>query len=681
MFDHRSLQLLNVMVHYPKLSIPELRLQMNLTPRQFAYSLDKLNDGLTSQSLPKIQLFQTGFKIDERIKAYWNQEELSLNRKQLIFQENERLYLIYLYTYIRREQIAIIHYQSLLQVSRNTALADVKKLRALCQGTGVKLSYNRTNGFYLEGEERYKRRFASVCIGSLLQLPMGRSGIQQVLDSWKYEDKSKAIRLHLSEMAREYAVDFVGNRLDQLIYELLFLQFCYGRHHLTLPKKQIQLIKTQPLFQMGKALSAYLFDEVTETEIIYLTIQLLSATQGISHIHPNEELINISDAIIHEVERLTFVPFKEKHILQSILYKHLVPAYFRIMCEVPLSNPLIDTIQTEHGVLFRLVKQALKPFSDYTGQLISDEEIGYFTILFGGHVRKLETKAKVYRATIVCPNGVSSSMMLQTQLRQLFPYLHFTESHSVAEMEKISPDSYDMIFSTIYLESPKPVYLTRPLLTALEEEYLQQAVAADFNLPDQSNVPIDEFMATIRRHATIKNERALYEELTKHLRKSYSTERSYTPMLFELLTADKIHFTKASLDWREAITLAAKPLEEQHYITSDYTQAMIDRVLEIGPFIHVGKGIAIPHARPEQGVEKLGMSLLRLEEPVLLLDQKEHAIDMFICLAAIDNKLHLKALTELTSFLVNEESLQRLKNATTADEIIAMMQKKGEDKK
>lgn len=681
MFDHRSLQMLNQMIHYPKLSIPDLRLQMNLSPRQFAYSLDKLNDALKKLNLPMVQVNQTSFTIDEQLKEYWKQEEVALNRKQLIFQENERLYLIYLYTYIRREQVAAIHYQSLLQVSRNTALADVKKFRALCEGTGVKLSYNRTDGFFLEGEERYKRRFASLCIGSLLQLPMGRSGLQLVLASWKYDDTSKIIRQQLNEMAKAYAVDFVGNRLDQLVYELMFLQCRYGRHTLTLPKKQIKLIKTQSLFQMGQALANYLFNEVSEIEIIYLTIQLLSAAQGISQLHFDEQLSNISNVIIQEVERLTLVPFKEKHILHLTLYRHLVPAYFRIICEVPLSNALIDTIKTEHGVLFRLVKQALQPLSEYTGQQISDEEVGYFTILFGGHVRKLETKTRVYRATIVCPNGISSSMMLHTQLRELFPNLHFTESHSVAEMEQISQESYDMIFSTIYLESSKPVYLTRPVLTALEEEYLQQAVAADFNLPDQTSVSIDELMATIRKHATIKNERALYEDLTKHIRKSYSTERSYAPMLSELLTADKIHFTDASVDWREAIRLTAKPLEDQNYITQDYVQAMIDRVVEIGPFIHVGKGIAIPHARPEQGVEKLGMSLLRFKEPVLLLDQQEHAIDMFICLSAIDNKMHLRALTELTSFLVNEESLQRLKDATTAEEIIAMMQKKGEDDK
>ena len=679
MFDHKSLQLLEQMINYPKLSIPELRLQINLSPRQFAYTLDKLNNALSNLDLPEIQVIDIEFKVDERIKNYWKLEGTSLNRQQSVFQETERIYLIYLYTYIRKEPIANIHYQSFLQVSRNTALADIKKLRSYCEKEGIQLSYNRTDGFHLEGEERLKRRFATICIGTLLQLPMGISGMKQVLNSWNYENTDSAIRENVNDLAKKYRIDFVSNRLDQLVYELLFLQCRSGHHKLILPIKQIKLMKEQPLLKMGEELSAYLFDEVAEAEVIYLTVQLLSAMQNIDELHIDEKLDLVSSTIISEVERLILVPFKERHILKSLLYKHLVPAYFRIICEVPLSNPLIDTIKTEHGVLFEFVKQALKPLSEYTGKCISDEEIGYFTILFGGHVRKLEAKPKVYRATIVCPNGISSSMMLRTQLRQLFPKLHFTESYSAAEIEKLSPDSYDMIFSTIYLESSKPVYLTRPLLTALEENYLQQAVAADFNLPVQSTIPMDKLMATIRKYATIKNEKALYEDLTKHLRQSHTRERSYAPMLSELLTEDKIQFSDDSLEWEEAIQLAAKPLEEQHYITSAYTQAMIDRVLEMGAFIHIGKGIAIPHARPEQGVQELGMSLLRMKKPVLLLNQEEHAIDLFICLAAIDNKLHLKALSELTSFLVNEDSLKRLKEAETSAEIIAMMRKKGED--
>ena len=105
---------------------------------------------------------------------------------------------------------------------------------------------------------------------------------------------------------------------------------------------------------------------------------------------------------------------------------------------------------------------------------------------------------------------------------------------------------------------------------------------------------------------------------------------------------------------------------------------MIKNVEEIGTYIHIGKGIAIPHARPEAGVNSLGISFLRTTTPVLLLDKEEHKIDIFICLAAIDNQAHLKALAQITKLLSNDTTLNAIKESKTAEEIISII-KKGED--
>ncbi len=107
---------------------------------------------------------------------------------------------------------------------------------------------------------------------------------------------------------------------------------------------------------------------------------------------------------------------------------------------------------------------------------------------------------------------------------------------------------------------------------------------------------------------------------------------------------------------------------------------MINKVVDHGPFIHIGKGIALPHARPEDGVNAIGMSLLKVKEPVLLNDDPQHTIHVFICLAAVDNELHLKALASLTKILSNNEKLTALLSATNADQIIEVI-REGEDEK
>lgn len=149
-------------------------------------------------------------------------------------------------------------------------------------------------------------------------------------------------------------------------------------------------------------------------------------------------------------------------------------------------------------------------------------------------------------------------------------------------------------------------------------------------------------------------------------------------MLSEILTKDMIQFTDEPLDWKTAIRMAAEPLQKTQKIQNTYIDAMIKKVTDIGAYIYLGKGIAIPHARPEEGVNQLGMSFLRTKTPVLLLDDQERPTDIFICLAAIDNHTHLKALSQLTKFLSNDDSLQALKEVATAEELIHLI-KKGEE--
>lgn len=146
-------------------------------------------------------------------------------------------------------------------------------------------------------------------------------------------------------------------------------------------------------------------------------------------------------------------------------------------------------------------------------------------------------------------------------------------------------------------------------------------------------------------------------------------------MLDDLITREMIQFSDKTLDWKEAIKLAARPLKDFGFIEPRYIEAMINKVEKYGAFIHIGKGIALPHARPEEGAKRVGMSVLKMSHPVLLLGQKEHPITVFICLSAVDNTMHLKALyyQQQTTILSDEHNLACLLNAQNDEEIISVL--------
>ena len=93
---------------------------------------------------------------------------------------------------------------------------------------------------------------------------------------------------------------------------------------------------------------------------------------------------------------------------------------------------------------------------------------------------------------------------------------------------------------------------------------------------------------------------------------------------------------------------------------------------EKGPYFDLGRGIAMPHARPEAGVNQMALSFLRTRKPVLLLDREDHAIDVFIMLAAVDNKSHLGVLQMLAGVLTDAGRVEDLKAATSPEEVLAI---------
>lgn len=138
------------------------------------------------------------------------------------------------------------------------------------------------------------------------------------------------------------------------------------------------------------------------------------------------------------------------------------------------------------------------------------------------------------------------------------------------------------------------------------------------------------------------------------------------------LTSQRIQFTDQHLGWREAIRLCGQPLVADGSVEAGYVQAAIDTAERLGAYFDLGRGIAMPHARPEDGAHRRGLCFLRTRQPVALLDQDDHLIDIFIMLAATDAESHLGMMRCLATVLMSPERVQRLKDSATAAEVLSV---------
>ena len=111
--------------------------------------------------------------------------------------------------------------------------------------------------------------------------------------------------------------------------------------------------------------------------------------------------------------------------------------------------------------------------------------------------------------------------------------------------------------------------------------------------------------------------------------------------------------------WQEALKIASKPLLDSHKITNTYVKNMAKSVKENGPYMVLTDYFALMHARPREGVNQIGMSLLVLKHPV---DLEGKPVKIFLVMAALDNTSHLNALKRIMNILMNNKSFNTILN-------------------
>ncbi|MEH6941078.1 BglG family transcription antiterminator [Bacillus sp. JJ722] len=673
--EERPSLLFSHLVTLKKVTMLQLIEQTQLSKRQILYDFEKLNHWLKQQSLTPIVYKRTQvIEVPEAVLQYAYNKMQESNDSSFFFSEEERMMAIYMFLFIRQEPISSAHFTSLLNVSKNTVVSDVKKTNEIIQPFLVKIDYSRQKGYHLKGTELDKRVLLMYTLMKLLQKPLGPKIIQYLLEGANHRLQQEKILHILRELESTHSVQFVEERLHEFAY---FLQFYTIRQHehkrARLHSDEIDALLHDPIKKVAEELVARLEIDFDDSELAYIIMQLLGLSLGNKSITNNELdlLIDICKKLVSDFEQKTCVSFENKKNIIETLYQHLKPAYFRMKYRVPINNPLLEQIKREHRDLYAIVKEILLPVELLLNITIPEEEIGFITIHFGALLEKpKQSLASRKKALVICPSGVSSSLMVKHELQSLFSEIVVERTMSLHEFKNEKITEYELIFSTVPLQTKLPYFQVKPIMTPVEKSTLLNEVYEHIFGIKYHGVTKKDLIHIIEEFATVFDKDGLEKALSRFTfhRKSDIT-KGEKPVLSDLITKDNIQLIDEISDWEDAIQQSAKPLLEKGVIEPSYTEAIINNVKTLGPYIIIGPEIAIPHARPEMGVNKLGMSLLKLSKPVYFLNDEKNPVTILFCLAAIDNTTHLKALSQLTQLLSDKEQMERLKSIETIEEM------------
>lgn len=144
-------------------------------------------------------------------------------------------------------------------------------------------------------------------------------------------------------------------------------------------------------------------------------------------------------------------------------------------------------------------------------------------------------------------------------------------------------------------------------------------------------------------------------------------------MLKNLLTLEVVQVVEEATDWREAIAISCWPLIANGSIEPRYVDAIYRSHEAIGPYYVVGPGIAMPHARPEEGAKKLSLALTLISSGVNFDADENDPVKLLILLAAIDNNSHIAAITQLAQLFDNDRDIQAILQAKTPQDILSVI--------
>jgi transcriptional antiterminator/mannitol/fructose-specific phosphotransferase system IIA component (Ntr-type) len=641
--------------------------QFQVSRRTIYYDIEKINDWLCQQELEFVQYtYGKGFFLNDQVKNQVAKQISHVMPSAYLSVEDRQIYVA-LMCILRGGKIGTQQLMDETEVSRNTVLQDIKDLKNKWVKKGISLTYSYKDGYEVKGSESDIRNLLYIHITELLSQHQ-----EELLKRVMKADYEYSMIYHwLVECEDKLGMAFTDKMLTQLAYMLTCcIQRIGGKRYVdALITRKDELEKTRQYKALQEIESVLGFDFPPHEKHYLATVLLSAKVNVVNQADSDDWMRSIVKEMVSRFQAYACVVFEDRNRLEQNLYIHLKTAYYRLLYNIHLPNPMLSAIQTKYQDIVELTKKALLPLENSLQTRINEDEISYFALHFGGWMKKQEGRQKQKRIVIVCANGIGTSRMLQYQLEQLLTDAELIGPMTVRDYEQFK-ETYDLVITTTPLKKRMNVMLVNPILTDDEKQRLIDLVE-----PASSQLTTQAIMGIIKQHANIQDEPALLANLKLVIQQSKKMVREdKKPMLHEVLQEPFLQLTDSADDWKSAVRLAAKPLLNYEYIEPSYVEAMIKSVEQLGPYIVIAPKVALPHARPEQGVNRVGMSMLRLKEPVYFSTEKQHGAQLIIVLAATDNETHLKALSQLSMMLSENDNIDKLIAMNTKQEMLALIE-------
>ena len=607
-------------------SIQSIQDQLDISRRTVYYIVNKINDVFYDLRMEPIN--------NKRGQGYY----LTSDQKKVVdsilhsdgtlqnLSPDERVHYLICWMMYPKANIHIENIMELFDISRNSVFNDLKDLKSEIEKYDVSLYFDIKNGYMINGQVFSKRALLLYYLKILLKKIHYKS--IEFLDVSEVETFYSRLQQISLKMHNEYddynllaiacllnIVHYVDEKFDFSILELRDLE------------------KTEELHMIDKY-----FQDLNVHERLYLTIHLLGSKAGsVIRLDDSQRDIQLFELALHLVdlfERQTSCDISEKNELVNSLYMHFKLSMYYYQLSIQISNTLLEDVKENYGNLYQMIKNLCESMDDEFPFILTDSEISYITMHFGGHLKQVQGKFyALIRVLIVCPSGISTSTLLKREVENLYAnvtVIAATAAENIAQYK----ENIDFIVSTIDLDTDIPWIKVNAILTKDDKSKIASMMSLNMQTYKLNKDNFSGLFSIIQKYVDPTQMKNLKKDVYDYFREGnliVDVVEEKQLRLKDIMYRDHLIRIDKDIMWDEAIRLASVPLLKTNIITENYINEMIGLVRDYGPYIVIKNRIAIAHAKTEAGANALGTALLINKKNIhgTMSRKRTHKIDKF----------------------------------------------------
>ena len=648
-------------------SIQSIQDQLDISRRTVYYIVNKINDVFYDLRMEPIN--------NKRGQGYY----LTSDQKKVVdsilhsdgtlqnLSPDERVHYLICWMMYPKANIHIENIMELFDISRNSVFNDLKDLKSEIEKYDVSLYFDIKNGYMINGQVFSKRALLLYYLKILLKKIHYKS--IEFLDVSEVETFYSRLQQISLKMHNEYddynllaiacllnIVHYVDEKFDFSILELRDLE------------------KTEELHMIDKY-----FQDLNVHERLYLTIHLLGSKAGsVIRLDDSQRDIQLFELALHLVdlfERQTSCDISEKNELVNSLYMHFKLSMYYYQLSIQISNTLLEDVKENYGNLYQMIKNLCESMDDEFPFILTDSEISYITMHFGGHLKQVQGKFyALIRVLIVCPSGISTSTLLKREVEDLYAnvtVIAATAAENIAQYK----ENIDFIVSTIDLDTDIPWIKVNAILTKDDKSKIASMMSLNMQTYKLNKDNFSGLFSIIQKYVDPTQMKNLKKDVYDYFREGnliVDVVEEKQLRLKDIMYRDHLIHIDKDIMWDEAIRLASVPLLKTNIITENYINEMIGLVRDYGTYIVIKNRIAIAHAKTEAGANALGTALLINKKNIQFEDDLN--IHYLFVISSSNPKEHLQILKDISMLASDDIDLNALLDKNV-DEIMEFIKK------